>query len=323
MAAGSNFDWYRHDIKPGQLNLNLIMDEEVFFSVAGKAAINQTNGQSFDPTTNGRTDGNGNPVNSGNQFVRDAAEFQPDLAGFRCRACRFTAAARQLRPGINGTSDFTCFRDHRDSAGSAGGDVDAGERHAGDGDADRGHGQRVAGDDGRRPDLEQFLQCEQPDDGHGEHVGPPYPNGNDLKAAWVQFLNLRHGGSGYIFGYGLGAVGQNSAIAPLDRRRRALPTAMNGSLYGDGHSGRAAVPVAVVSGHQLHDHAAGGAAAVAVYGPDLAIRATTTVTGVTTYYAGDPGVRNATLFVGYPTGTYPGTPPRVATGTRTTRGDDV
>ena len=35
VAPGSNFDWLRQDIKPGQLNLNLIMDEEVFFSVAG------------------------------------------------------------------------------------------------------------------------------------------------------------------------------------------------------------------------------------------------------------------------------------------------
>ena len=35
--TGSNFDWLRQDIKPGQLNLNLIMDEEVFFSIAGRS----------------------------------------------------------------------------------------------------------------------------------------------------------------------------------------------------------------------------------------------------------------------------------------------
>ena len=39
VASGSNFDWFRQDIKPGQLNLNLIMDEEVFFSVAGHQTI--------------------------------------------------------------------------------------------------------------------------------------------------------------------------------------------------------------------------------------------------------------------------------------------
>ena len=39
--------------------------------------------------------------------------------------------------------------------------------------------------------------------------------------------------------------------------------------------------------------------------------------GNTIYYAGDPGVRNPTIFLGYPSATYPGTPP---TGTTTTVG---
>src|SRR6202030_601372 len=43
-------------------------------------------------------------------------------------------------------------------------------------------------------------------------VTAPYPYSNGLKAAWVQFLNLRHGGSGFMFGFGTGAVGQNVAI---------------------------------------------------------------------------------------------------------------
>ena len=30
---------------------------------------------------------------------------------------------------------------------------------------------------------------------------------NALKAAWVQFLTLRHGGSGYLFGFGNGSRG--------------------------------------------------------------------------------------------------------------------
>ena len=41
---------------------------------------------------------------------------------------------------------------------------------------------------------------------------PPQYTAN-LKAAWVQFLTVRHGGSGYVFGFGNGAVGQNVAIA--------------------------------------------------------------------------------------------------------------
>ena len=35
-GQGTNFDWQRQDLKAGQLNLNLIVDEEVFFSVLGK-----------------------------------------------------------------------------------------------------------------------------------------------------------------------------------------------------------------------------------------------------------------------------------------------
>ena len=36
VAQGTNFDWLRQDTKPGLLNLNLIIDEEVFFSVFGQ-----------------------------------------------------------------------------------------------------------------------------------------------------------------------------------------------------------------------------------------------------------------------------------------------
>ena len=43
VAQGTNFDWDRQDTKPGLLNLNLIIDEEVFFSVVGQqdAGFNQ------------------------------------------------------------------------------------------------------------------------------------------------------------------------------------------------------------------------------------------------------------------------------------------
>ena len=66
-------------------------------------------------------------------------------------------------------------------------------------------------------------------------LGPYYPYGNNLKTAWVQFLNLRHGGSGYVFGFGTGAVGQNSAVAPVTPPQIAeSPTPPPGSLYGTG-----------------------------------------------------------------------------------------
>ena len=45
VAQGANFDWARQDIKPGLLNLNLIIDEEVYLSLLGKQNISQQNGQ--------------------------------------------------------------------------------------------------------------------------------------------------------------------------------------------------------------------------------------------------------------------------------------
>ena len=44
VAQGTDFDWARQDIKPGLLNLNLIIDEEVFFSVLGSQSITPENG---------------------------------------------------------------------------------------------------------------------------------------------------------------------------------------------------------------------------------------------------------------------------------------
>ena len=40
VAQGNNFDWYRQDVKPGLLNLNLIIDEEVFLGLMADARLN-------------------------------------------------------------------------------------------------------------------------------------------------------------------------------------------------------------------------------------------------------------------------------------------
>ncbi len=45
------------------------------------------------------------------------------------------------------------------------------------------------------------------------NAGAPVIFNNALKASFVQFLWLRHGGSGYMFGWGSGAVGENVAYA--------------------------------------------------------------------------------------------------------------
>ena len=46
-GGGNNFDWMRQDFKAGLLNLNLIIDEEVYMSLLGKQAIYQQNGESL------------------------------------------------------------------------------------------------------------------------------------------------------------------------------------------------------------------------------------------------------------------------------------
>ena len=73
--------------------------------------------------------------------------------------------------------------------GSAGGDVDIGERHAGDGDTDRNDGVRVARHGGFRPDSSQFFDANNPATAT-TLTGPWWPYGNGLKAAWVQFLHV-------------------------------------------------------------------------------------------------------------------------------------
>jgi len=49
VAQGTDFDWARQDLKPGLLNLNLIIDEEVFFSILGsqKVSLNSTGTDAF------------------------------------------------------------------------------------------------------------------------------------------------------------------------------------------------------------------------------------------------------------------------------------
>ena len=76
VAAGSNFDWLRNDIKPGQLNPNLIMDEEVFFSIAGAQSITQSNGQYTKPTFN--------PMDptTGPEYQQPSDQFEQQLLNF-------------------------------------------------------------------------------------------------------------------------------------------------------------------------------------------------------------------------------------------------
>ena len=159
VAQGTNFDWLRQDTKPGLINLNLIIDEEVFFSVFGSQDQN-FNQQllSFDqlPTCRSSRDGQSWTSTTTPPPVPLAAGASPiPLVVTATLARRRTGGRlRDEQRGRGGHDRLTSTLDHR------------------------------------------------------------------MKASFAQFLSLRHGGSGFVFGYGSGATGQNFAVAT----RRRIPT---------------------------------------------------------------------------------------------------
>ena len=289
VASGSNFDWLRQDIKPGQLNLNLIMDEEVFFSIAGRQHITQANGQYMDAM--------GNPIIPTDQFEQRLLNFN-QIAGLppgNIRLASSTPTAPNYMLAV-GSSPIPLVVTSTLANGTPASAYPISS-------------QGMAGLD---PIGNYFFT-------NNGFTVPPDPYGNRLKTAWVQFLNLRHGGSGYIFGFGLGAVGQNSAIAPTTPPQ-SLPT--TGSLYATGIP--AERPFHSLSYPDV-DYTVMRPAALppSPYTNPVANSFATNYTVTPpNYYAGDPGVRNPTQFVGYPTANYPGTPPPGtalgAVGTQTT-----
>ncbi len=50
VARGDNFDWLRQDLKPGLLNLNLVIDEEVFFGLMDELRLNDALNTSYAST---------------------------------------------------------------------------------------------------------------------------------------------------------------------------------------------------------------------------------------------------------------------------------
>ena len=209
VAQGTNFDWARQDTKPGLMNLNLIIDEEVFFSVFGS----QNELQPAAPELR--------PVWSPPPFT-GGAWVNPD------------ALVRGLACAVG------CDRDPR---------------------------QRCAG-------------LRLPDDSNvGVLAYDRLTNtfGIRMKASFAQFLSLRHGGSGFVFGYGSGATGQNTAVLtgnpnapaaphnpiPADRPFHSLsypdinytimrPAPLPPSLYTDPADADARRPPRRVAADQLH-----------------------------------------------------------------------
>jgi hypothetical protein len=60
VAAGANGDWYRQDLRPGMINLNLIIDEEVFFGLIDDPRLNFNVVVPGAPNIATQSDANGN-----------------------------------------------------------------------------------------------------------------------------------------------------------------------------------------------------------------------------------------------------------------------
>ena len=162
VAQGTNFDWLRQDTKPGLINLNLIIDEEVFFSVFGSQSTN-FNQQllSFDQLPNMLF-----PNGSTGQYWTSTTTPIPLAAGTSPIPLVVTATLASGAPaaayamnnvGVLATDRLTGTLDHR------------------------------------------------------------------MKASFAQFLSLRHGGSGFVFGYGGGTTGQNTAVQIGNTNAPATP----------------------------------------------------------------------------------------------------
>ena len=162
VAQGTNFDWDRQDTKPGLLNLNLIIDEEVFFSVVGQQDANfNQQWLNFIQVPSIPSGTYSLPLNG----QAPIPKYGPPVP-LVVTAIDANGAPAYVYPITN---------------------------------------QGVTGTDPILAALEQ--------------VNPTDPSrmvDSRIKAAFAQFLWLRHGGSGYLFGFGNGAVGQNSAVVPID-----------------------------------------------------------------------------------------------------------
>ncbi len=232
VADGTNFDWQRQDKRPGLLNLNLIIDEEVFFSVIGRQDgsfnqqwLNFIQVPALPPGTyslplNGRT-----PI----------PQYGPPVP-LVVTAIDANGSPAYVYPITN-----------------------------------RG----VTATD---PVLAALNQ--------GNPAGPSRIVDSRIKAAFAQFLWLRHGGSGYLFGFGNGAVGQNNAVVPI---APANPTPTG---YGSGIP--AERPFRSLSYPDID---------YTVMRPATLPPSPFTNPPSTdpTSYTADPGVRNPNLYPGYPT----------------------
>ena len=158
---GNNYDWYRADVKPGLINLNLIIDEEVFAGLIDDQRLNEILAyiSSSIPAVVTQIDGNGYPV-----FNNDSTSTTYGLV-YGAQPMFSLFSSNPVPSGLGALASTP---------------------------AGRGYVLRD-------PDVSDYAvttpQVYPPQQLHG------------MKAAFADFLKLRHGGSGFLFAFGNGQTG--------------------------------------------------------------------------------------------------------------------
>ena len=162
--GGNNYDWARNDLKPGLLNLNLIIDEEVFAGLVDDSRLNEIlayNSSSIPAVVN-QIDGNGYPL-------YDSTPTSPTYGKV-----------------IGAQPVFTTFSANPTNLGTPA-LVPAG----------RGYTVRDS----------NVLNYPGQQNSTTTPIYSPQQQLHGMKAAFADFLKLRHGGSGFLFAFGNGPTG--------------------------------------------------------------------------------------------------------------------
>ena len=161
---GDNYDWYRADVKPGQLNINLIIDEEVFAGLIDDPRLNEilasTSATTQIPFIVSQIDVNGYPASDTSGNVIGRYPISPSVS-----------------TNVIGGTPITYING-------------------------RGYSYRD-------PNAANYISPTTPQLLHG------------MKAAFSDFLKLRHGGSGYLFAHGGGDVSMGDFTLTVNT---SLPT---------------------------------------------------------------------------------------------------
>ncbi len=225
VAQGTNFDWARQDLKPGLLNLNLIIDEEVYLGLLGNTSISQQNGQPSVPA-NPQTDPpslvqNLDESDQFSQQLLNMDQVQPLPAGNytptgTALSLQSTGPPYQipLPPNANspvapGPIPLVVTATLSNGAPASAYPLSSTSLATWQNWASLGAPYQTY------PQSGAGLLAADPIANYNNQAanagGAPAIYNNALKASFVQFLWLRHGGSGYMFGWGSGAVGENVA----------------------------------------------------------------------------------------------------------------